>query len=528
MKPRLLITSLILSIILIFFSVSCQKDDSSISATKSTENIESNSQETNNEVSSEEEPYPGYSAIKEMFAEEAERAKEYAPKVVTLESGVQIQRTPDEDYASVYHTPGVSISYNTYYLDSDNRGCNSCHGDLNTLLNNMVFDHVNLDNYMGIETTVSQCIDCHSYSPGYVTENYGFGTLIHGIHKSDHFNGECMSCHTATGNGEGMALWDLEKHNLFRGIKDVSNVQGDFSYIQDNTLTDEETFAYNWMYYDSDYERYGAEMAGVPEDPKVFDDWEISVSGHVENPFTIKLVDLIEEAPVVTTTMVMHCTMNPMGGSLIANCEITGVPVKYLLEKAGIKEDATVMSPIAIDGFSIPVSMEHLDAHESYLVYEINGNRLRHALGYPVQLWNGSFSAASYVKQINEIKIEKDSVSNYHMHLGWDREDGGFYNKPNVGLCNIQEGQIIEANKPFQFEGYADAFEQEITSIEFSMDRGRTWTAYDTTGSDTDRWLYWNFTFTPEDVGAYVLKIRGRTETGMVSDEPVEVMVNAK
>ncbi len=66
------------------------------------------------------EDYPGQNIIRDMYGDMEERAEEYAPKVTTLENGVQIQRTPTEYYAGIYHNPGATISYNTFYLDADN------------------------------------------------------------------------------------------------------------------------------------------------------------------------------------------------------------------------------------------------------------------------------------------------------------------------------------------------------------------------------------------------------------------------
>jgi len=474
------------------------------------------------------EPYPGYSAIKDMFDAQEKRAKDYAPKVLTLKSGVQVQRTPTEYNAGVYHSPGKSISYNTYYLDADNRGCAACHPDLSKLLGGMEYKHVNLQNSLGIETTVNQCLACHSFSPGYVTETYGFGTLIHGIHKSEHFNGDCMSCHNATGDGKGMKLWDQVKHDVLRGIVAVENVSGEFSFVQDKTVPQEQTFSYNWMYYENDYQRNGADMVKAPLDPKVFNEWTIKVSGDVEKPFEVKLPDLIKEAPSVTSTMLMHCTMNPMGGPLIANCKITGIPLSYLFEKARIKPDATVLKPVAIDGFCIPTSMEQVKKNESYLVYQIDGKPLAQVLGYPVQVWIGGAAASSYVKQVVDLQVSNESLSNFHFYRGWVRESGGYYNKPNIGLCQVHEGQVIAAGKPFRFEGYADALEQEVAAIQFSMDRGKTWTSYPTAGAKVGKWVYWYYTYTPAEEGAYVLMARAVTKDGLASNPPNEVMVVAK
>lgn len=475
------------------------------------------------------EDYPGKVYIDKMFKEQAELAEKYAPKIYTLSNGVQVQRTPNENFSSVYHNPGASVSYNTYFLDADNRGCAACHPSMNDLLNNMTYDHVNMDNPYGMDTTVSQCIDCHSYSPGYVTETYGFGTLIHGIHtNSKAFTRDCMACHTATGNGQGMKLWDLDKYNWLRGIIDVSDVKGEFTFTQDKIVSQEETFSFNWMYYPEDYKRYGNEKVNAPLDPEVARNWPISVSGCVDNPYTITLGQLIKDIPSVTTTMTMHCTINPNGGPLLSNCKITGIPVNEVLKKAGVQDRATILYPTAVDGFTIPTAYSWLEKQNAYLVYEIDEKPLSHILGYPVQIWIGGAAASSYVKQVTDLVLDDSPVDKTWFYRGWAKENGGYYNKPSVGITQIHEGQIIEAEKPFTFEGFADAYELKVEKIEFSMDRGKTWTSFNVPDVDNERWVYWYFTFTPEQVGSYVLQVRARAEGDLISDEPTVVMVTAK
>lgn len=480
-----------------------------------------------------EEPYPGYSVIEGMYEAMDERAREYAPQITTLDSGVQIQRTPTEYDAGVYHTPGNSISYNTYYLKADERGCAACHPDMNATLNNMEYPHADLSGSFGIQTTVSQCLDCHSYSPGYVTEFYGFGTLIHSIHDTEQFTGSCQSCHNMTGDGEGIQLWDEVKHQVLRGITDVADpaeLNAEFSYSQDVTVAADDVFYFNWMYYDYDYVRYAADEADIEPDPEQFDTWTISVSGEVDNPVKMTLPELIEIAPTVERMLTMQCTVNPVGGPYIANVNIKGIPLTWLLEYAGVHSDATVVLPIAIDGFVEPVHLDYLAEHEAYLVYEIDGKRLSMANGYPVQLWPGGCGAGEFVKQLTDLVVEDDDADNYYMYMGWETEDGeGYYNKPNVGIFYTQEGQIIEAGKPYTFEGYAHGFDWDITSIEFSLDRGATWTGYDVSDNDSDQWICWNYTITPpETPGAYVLMVRAVAENGSVTDAPVEIMVNVK
>lgn len=97
-----------------------------------------------------------------------------------------------------------------------------------------------------------------------------------------------------------------------------------------------------------------------------------------------------------------------------------------------------------------------------------------------------------------------------------------------MGICNFLEGQIIEVGKPCTFEGYADAFAKRVVAVEFSLDRGQTWTRFETENTDRKSWVYWNFTFTPELETSYVLSVRAVAEDGSVTSMPEEVQFNAR
>jgi DMSO/TMAO reductase YedYZ molybdopterin-dependent catalytic subunit len=221
--------------------------------------------------------------------------------------------------------------------------------------------------------------------------------------------------------------------------------------------------------------------------------------------------------------------MNPPGAGLIENVKITGIPLEYVLEKAGgVKPGATAVFPTDSGGYTYPITLEHLKKHQAYLVYEINGRRLSTVHGYPVQLWVDGMGAQTFVKQLSEIRVSSEPVEGMHLYRGWTREQGGYFNKPNLAIFKLKDGQIVQAGIPFTFEGYADAFDESIAGIEISMDRCKTWTRYETTGAATDRWVYWYYTFTPTEPGAYIICVRAVTEKGLASDKPVMLLVNAR
>ena len=498
-----------------------------------------------------EELYPGKEYLDGLWDRWDQIAEEYAPEIRTLPSGQMVQRTPTEYEVNpdAWQIQANSNSYNTYWLDADNRGCESCHPDMNSLLKNLPYEHpVAWNDELDSKTTLQQCLFCHSYAPGYIAKQYEFGTLMHGIHFntrnkaefSTEFQGDCMSCHNATENGEGLELWDLTKYDRLWGINKVENVEGEFAIDQEKTQSQDGVFSYDWMHAYYDNMRHGAGVNGLDlEMPQsLFDEWEITVSGNVENEYTAKLPDLIKEAEedgaVVEKTSKMVCNWNPVGGGGVTNTEITGIPVSWLIEKAGgYKNDTTGVRALRADGSSkraFPV--DKVDSNEALLVYKIGGEYLDATRGYPCTNWVEGVDAQINSKQIDTYEVTNEDIDYTDKWAGnpngWQNEANVPMNKPNATVLGVPDGLIVQNGEPFTFEGYVDAYDEKIASMEFSMDGGETWTAYELGDTDRNKMVWWSFTYTPELEGAYCLTVRATTESGAESFETQTVMINAK
>lgn len=72
---------------------------------------------------------------------------------------------------------------------------------------------------------------------------------------------------------------------------------------------------------------------------------------------------------------------------------------------------------------------------------------------------------------------------------------------------------------PVRFEGAAYDFGHAISAIEFSMDGGKSWTAYDTPDTNDYQNLTWVFDYTPAAPGRYVLRVRAVNDCGTTSPE---------
>ncbi|MCI8424626.1 MAG: molybdopterin-dependent oxidoreductase [Adlercreutzia sp.] len=446
------------------------------------------------------------------------------PVITQMEDGTLIQRTPVS-----------GDDYNVQVLDADVRGCYACHDNLNELMLNYYPEHNPSQGLEGVDPTISQCLDCHNRA----SYAGNLGGMLHAIHNVDSSSTEvgCFNCHTTTVEG-GMALWDQVKYDELKGITAVENVSGTFTYDQDLTVSQDQMPNAQWMGNDYDIMRFDNTAEGKPLDQEMFDTWEISITGEVAEEKTWKLTDLIAEAEqagvIVTTPLVAQCTINPLGGEAIAQVEVTGIPLEWILEKVDINDNAVGAMWYTPDGERAGyrgVNLDELPGHTSLLAYQFNGEPISWNNGYPCVMWIGGICADHISKNFSELRITDEDHS-----LGAEGvpfpgegtlESSG---KPNLGFMNTFEGTVIQAGQPFAFEGWANGFDVPVTALEFSMDGGETWQRCETPNIDNNRWIHWTYEFTPDAENgdtAYVLCARAIDATGRVTPTPVKVMVNA-
>lgn len=500
--------------------------------------------------------YPGKDYIDALWDKWAQIAEEFAPEIRTLPDGRMVQRTPTEYQIEpgTWQKNAETDSFNTYWLDADNKGCGSCHVDLSSTIKNMAFEHPTVWNdELKNQMTVQECLDCHRYAPGYITNVQDFGTLMHSIHMGKRhkvqfegsFNGDCMSCHNATENGQGMQMWDLVKYDHLWGINDIAADEvkdAEFSVEQETTQDD--IFSFEWLggYYC--FTRHGSEMNDLAMPQSLFDTWEITIEGNVPQPYTALLKDLVAEAEAqgvaITKTSKLVCNWNMVGGGGISNANITGIPVKWLIDKAGgYTDDSNGVRVMRADGTSKrSFSLDKLNDNEALLVYKINGEYLGAKQGFPCTNWVEGGDAQVCSKQVDRYVVSSDcpDFTDWQYQFdhhdgspnGWFNEDYVIVNRPNATILDVPEGLIVEAGKPYTFHGYADAYNEEIDYLEFSFDNGATWKKFDVDGEDVNKLLWWNLTWTPPEKGAYTVTVRAATVEGSQSYQTHTVMINAK
>lgn len=432
----------------------------------------------------------------------------YAPTRHTLASGVEVQPIPDDDYA-----------WNIAILNAEERGCNACH-NLMDVVQLLPLSHPELMMPFSVDTTIGDCFFCHR-------AKRNLGDALHGLHlNSENFDGSCLSCHHLNVYTGEYEMWDYVKYDVLYGINDVADVSGDFTWNQTYITDNEDIF---WYWGGGDDRGIQPNYIQPADDPNqsIFQNWTFEISGEVEHPGTYSLAELAAESSI-TQTLTIMCTVNQPGGSLVANVEATGIPLSYIAEKAGMKDTANSIMACGDDGWDRAASyLYYTEDYTGMLVYKVNGEYLPAELGYPCQIWLPGNGAGMWVKRIDELKfnaLESDP--------SFTAGDGAIYkdtnNLVNAGFFNRSHGEFFTYGEAITFEGYAFAYHDPIVAIEFSLDRGNTWSRYETADSSYENWIYWNYTVTPETVGSYVLRVRAITESGAVNMYPGELMFNVE
>lgn len=491
----------------------------------------------------------------------SERAYENLPEITKTSDGRTIQRTPaTPDNGTTGNFTYDYLGWNTIYLNSNNRGCTSCHGDLATLVELMGGEpHTQLVNSVGIDVQVRQCIDCHSYCNVLYDRGDNFASIMHSLHggTNEEFaaeGGDCMSCHyiestgsyyqgagTASDSQGAFLLWDNVKYDLWRGITEVGSdeVASEFSWDQDYTLSADQLFNKNFFSDSTGVARKLAAHLDSDPDPAVdgiYDTWEIEVVGDVEKPFTMSISEMIETFGLETDTMTIHCDAGPVGTNLIGNFEITGINLKKVMQHAQASADITILNAYAPNGHMYSSETSLIDEYDAYLVLEVGGEPLSYQGGYPVQLWIGGASAWCYEKQVTTLEFVAVDLENseefpdWFFNTGLFDEAGHSNYKPSIGFFDLKDGQVFdyEAGTAISFSGYASAFEVPIAAIEFSFDRGNTWVTYETPGTTPKNWVHWEFDWTPPEQGAYVIQARAVGVDGIATMEPLQFLVNVQ
>src|SRR4030081_2782550 len=219
-----------------------------------------------------------------------------------------------------------------------------------------------------------------------------------------------------------------------------------FSVFNDGAITPNNAF----------FVRY--HLADIPLniDP---DKFTLEIKGKVDRPFKLSLKE-IKALPAVELVAVNECSgnsrgfFNPrvgggqLGNGAMGNARWRGVPLKTVLDKAGVQPSAKQVTFNGMDGpvadttpdFVKALDVDHARDGEVMLAYAMNGEDLPVLNGFPLRLIVPGYYGTYWVKHLNEITVIDNVFDGVFMKTA--------YRIPDTPCGCVEPGTVPKATIP--------------------------------------------------------------------------------
>jgi sulfane dehydrogenase subunit SoxC len=254
------------------------------------------------------------------------------------------------------------------------------------------------------------------------------------------------------------------------------------------------------------FERHHAGIAVV--DPAKH---RLMINGLVDKPLVFTMDDL-KRFPRVNKVFFLECAANSgmeWRGAQLNGCQFThgmvhnvmytGVPLKYLLEEAGIKSSAKWLMPEGADASGMTRSVPLFKALDDCLVaFAMNGEALRPEQGYPLRLVVPGWEGNMWVKWLRRIEVgdqpwhAREETSKYTdlMENGkarrftWEMDCKSVITNPSPQApLKHTQGQTVVTGVAWSGRG-------TIKRVDVTIDGGKNWHTARLDGPSLDKSLH--------------------------------------
>ncbi|KAB1144703.1 sulfite oxidase [Streptomyces luteolifulvus] len=291
--------------------------------------------------------------------------------------------------------------------------------------------------------------------------------------------------------------------------------------------------------------------------PHVPDDaaWRLTVNGRVRHPLSLSPAQL-RTRPAVTTRVTLECAGNgralltprpvsqPWLVEAVGTAEWTGVPLRLLLDEAGVASDAVdVVFTGADHGVergveqdyqrSLPLDIATGDEPEVLVAYAMNGQPLPPQHGSPLRLVVPGWYGMAHVKWLRDVTVVDTPFTGFQQSVAYRIRQGPEEAGEPVtriaprallippGFPDFMSRTRVVAPGPVRLEGRAWSGRAPVTSVEVSTDSGATWHRAELEPDHGHRWAWrrWSRMWSPVP-GTHVLSARAYDEAG--NAQPLE------
>jgi DMSO/TMAO reductase YedYZ molybdopterin-dependent catalytic subunit len=265
--------------------------------------------------------------------------------------------------------------------------------------------------------------------------------------------------------------------------------------------------------------------------PTIRDDaWTLEVTGLVSAPVKVSYPDLLL-MPSVRKTVTLECAGNPPGGTLVGTSVWSGVPLATLLKLAGIRQGArTIVLHGADSGdsdgaspgthFARAIPAEKAMDPSTLLAYEMNGDPLPLAHGFPVRALISGWYGMDSVKWLTRIEVLDRPFEGFFQQQRYVSVRGGVERQPitrmsvSSKIVRPSEGEEIRSGA-YRVEGVAWAGERRVAKVQVWINGSGDWQPASLQASPVAMvWTPWNYDWRIPGPGRYTLDVRATDEDG--------------
>jgi DMSO/TMAO reductase YedYZ molybdopterin-dependent catalytic subunit len=247
-------------------------------------------------------------------------------------------------------------------------------------------------------------------------------------------------------------------------------------------------------------------------DPAVDGDrWLLQVGGLVEQPIRMTYQQL-RALPAVEQFQTLECISNEVGGDLISNAKWKGVRLRDLLSRAGGPGAKAVKVAFhCADGYTESIPFGDAMNPTTLLVYEMNGEPLPKAHGFPARLLVPGLFGMKNPKWITRVEVVDYDFQGYWEKSGWSDE---------AVVKTMSKVTTLQRTVPLgevPVGGVAYAGDRGIKEVEYSVDGGKSWQSAEVKpplGPFT--WVLWAAVWRPAAPGEYTVKVRAKDGGGVL------------
>jgi DMSO/TMAO reductase YedYZ molybdopterin-dependent catalytic subunit len=293
--------------------------------------------------------------------------------------------------------------------------------------------------------------------------------------------------------------------------------------------------------------------------------WKLQVEGNVNKPLALGLPDLMTRFKPVSVAAVNQCSGNSRsrlqprvpggqwGHGAMGNAMWTGVPLRELLDRAGVKNGSLQVQFQGLEngqgpeGFGSNLFLKSLDLanpvlDECLVAYQMNGEPLPMLNGFPVRLVVPGYFATYWTKCLTWIRVLNAPDENFWMKTGYRVPDSP---RGNTTPEEVKAGKVktvpierlpvrsflispdgsakIPAGMNLTLRGIAFSGYGRVIRVEISDDGGKRWMPAKL-GDDHGAYSFriWEAPWTANSPGRYSLAVRATDEKNNTQpDEPV-------